>query len=107
MIVNINGCEIQLTEDQIQKIENHKRKLERASNSFHGTLILFGFRRIKGEKAYSHPNGWYAEVTVHNENWIDLWMVGNGLKTSSFLGGWIYSEPNEVAQELQRVLNRF
>jgi hypothetical protein len=85
--------------------------MPRLKNEFNKVLISNGFKRLnipeldnQGVIAYQHDmRGWYAEA-LDRGRYYDLWLVGHGLKQSStYPGGWIYSEPKELADELKRV----
>ena len=101
MYAFVEGIRISLTESQISIIEAEKRKREMCLNSFRKILLHFGFKETKESLADGSPSNqcwfenksynWYAEITIHNENWQSVWMVGKGLKQGPFPGGWIYN----------------
>jgi hypothetical protein len=108
MDVFVEGIRISLTESQISIVEAEKRKREKCLNSFINILIHFGFKETIGKGTPSSVRwfenkryNWYAELTIHNENWQSVWMVGKGLKQMSlFPGGWIYESPKEIENEI-------
>lgn len=112
MDVFVEGIRISLTESQISIIEEARRKRERDINSFRKILIHFGFKEIQeegtplNERLFENSKfNWYAELTIHNENWQSVWMTGKGLKkTHLFPGGWTYESPKEIENELLSVL---
>ena len=48
---------------------------------------------------------WYAEI-IDRGNYSDVWMVGDGLKSSTgFPGGWVYESPIEIETEVIKSLS--
>lgn len=97
-----DGIKITLTTAQIKTVEKERHRREKACSSFRRILRYFGFTQMRGDKsAFVHKRGWYAEIQWQS-NYYVVWLVGGGLKSSGFPGGWIYYEPKEVKEELER-----
>lgn len=94
----IDGIRITLTPDQEKTVMQAKAEREKSFKSFKSILIHFGFTKEKGLDGCYGIDKWWAEIS---ENGDHVWLVGKGLKTSAFPGGWIYWTPNELALELQ------
>lgn len=108
MTVFIKGVRIKLNDKQIAEVDKELKSRERCRISFVKMLRKFGFRNE--DKAFPNSFGnktfdWYAEI-IDRGNYSDVWMVGKELKSSGgFPGGWIYSEPKEIEDEIVRALD--
>ena len=107
MEIFVKGVKIKLTKEQIDLIEQNDAKIEKCRNSFVKMLKHFHFEQWKDDKDYfSNPTtGWVAEI-LDRGNYKEVWMIGDGLKTSSFPGGWIYSSPEQIEMEILRALEK-
>jgi len=105
MVTIVEGVRIELTKEQIAKVEKRRKQVQKSWLSFQNVLRHFGFRQLKDQKGCYSKGGWYAEI-IDRGVWHDVWMVGSGLKDSHlFPGGWIYSEPRELNEELNKALS--
>lgn len=102
MKVKIEGVMITLTESQISAIEKYKKLKLRSFKSFVKVLRFFRFKQDKeANNCFSRP-GIHAEI-IDYDGWHEVWMVGEGVKNSKlFPGGWQYSEPKELGEELHK-----
>lgn len=108
MNIIIEGVNIELTFEQISKIEAARKERALSKKSFVSILKHFGFKKLDTSNwtdktiiAFEHAqNNWYAEITNNN-----VWMVGKGLKDSGFPGGSYYFTINEVETALLQVLD--
>lgn len=107
MKVFVEGVEIELTKEQLAKVEKRRKQIESDFRSFKSVLRHFGFKQLKDQKDCFANDKWYAEIVNHG-NWHSVWMTGQGLKNSHlFPGGWTYFEPNEIRDELYNAAKDF
>jgi hypothetical protein len=107
MFTIIRGVRIELTPEQIKKIKQAENKLKRCRSSFEKMLRHLGFKQISDLPPghFEHKQqDWYAEI-YNRGCYNDVWMVGNGLKSSGFPGGWNYSSPQEIEEEILKALD--
>ena len=110
MNIMVEGISIELTSSQRAIIKKGKLKRATQCKGFVNTLKHFGFIHKKDVNIenqpiewFEHPvHNWYAEILDHT-NFKEVWMTGKYLKeSSSFPGGWIYSEATDLAEELTK-----
>lgn len=102
MKVKIEGVMITLTDNQILEIQRYRKRMERSARSFEKVLKFFKFKQDKEFTNTFSREGLYAEI-IDRGNYHDVWMVGEGVKESHlFPGGWIYSEPHQLSEELHK-----
>lgn len=110
--VYIDGVEIILTPEQVKKIDDHHKQLEknreRDRDDFKKVFRRYGFKRIPDlPECYQHPDrNWFAEI-IDRGGWQDVWMTGEGLKTGSFPGGWIYSDAEKLTEGILKGLENY
>lgn len=110
MTVIVEGVRIELTHEQIGKIEKERLKRKKCRNSFTKTLLHFGFKQCDSKDdtdfSFEHTSmNWFA---VFNEgSGGSVWMVGGGLKNSSsfWKDGCVYWTPDEISKEIIRALD--
>jgi len=99
--VYIDGVPIKLTRTQIKTIERAREERKKCGDSFKAMLEHFHFKEIKdvpGSFEHEYFN-WYAEISS-SDNHPEVWLTGSGLKSSSFPGGWIYSEVSDLEKAI-------
>lgn len=106
MKIIIEGCAIELTPAQIAVIDKEKKRREKCRGSFKRMLTKLGFMPCKDlPGSFQHKDKpWYAEIIDHG-HYSDCWVVGDGLKTSSFPGGWVYETPMDIEKEVVRAIS--
>jgi len=86
--------------------------MEKEFKTFTSVLKYCGFKKMD-TKGWLNPSsvcyenkekGWFADI-LDRGAYKEVWMVGNGLKSGSFPGGWIYGNPNNIFEELQSKLS--
>jgi|GEM_PF-1941384 len=115
MKTTVDGVTIELTREQIAKIQAVKSKRDAACKSFVSVLRHFGFTKCstKGWEqpnrvCYEHKeNGWFAEIfdLGSHSTFFDCWMAGPGLRNVGFPGGDVYGSPELVSEALTAALN--
>jgi hypothetical protein len=107
MYTIIRGVRIDLTSAQIKKIVAAENKLKKCEANFERLLKHFGFTQITDLPKGHFENkefDWYAEKrNMGNYNYY--WMVGKGLKSDSFPGGWNYFTPFEIKEEILKAID--
>ena len=106
MDVVIRGCRIELTPEQIKKIKQAEGRLKQCRASFERTLRHFGFKQISDLPPgnFEHKDqDWYAEIINHG-CWNSVWMVGKGLMSNNYPGGWNYSDVKDLQNEIVKAL---
>ena len=101
----IRGCRITLTPEQIKKIKQSDATLKKGLSSFERILKRFGFKQIADLPPghFEHiKNDWYAEISY--QDYHVVWMVGEGLKSGSFPGGWFYTCVEDLQNELLKAI---
>lgn len=89
-------------------IEN---RIKRDIREFEICLRKFGFKKIdtsdyqqKGCICYQNEKqGWFADFII-NKCFVEVWLVGNGLKCGGFPGGWNYGSAELITKELNKAL---
>lgn len=113
MTIYFEGIKIELTPEQISKIEKVRKQRHRYRNNFVQTLKLFGFKKMdtsdwldKTVLAYENElTEWYAEIWNHL-NYTEVWIVGKGLPHASCPpGGGVYGDPEAIQKVLAKALD--
>lgn len=108
MDITVKGVRIKLTEEQVKQIAIEEERRNKECKSFTSCLKYFGFKKVC-TKGWLNPNqncwnnedkGWWAEIHDYG-GFKEVWIVGKDLKeVSSFPGGYTYSSPEEIIEEL-------
>lgn len=88
-----------------------KSRIASDITQFKKVLNKYGFTKINTKDwlqsdtiAYEHKkHGWYAEI-LERSNWADLFIVGHGLRSSGFPGGWVYGSTLELEDDIKNAL---
>jgi hypothetical protein len=100
----VEGVIIELTEDQERYVKAKRKEKQKYWKNFKLMLLSFGFKKMKEFKnCYSlEKPSCFAEIQDRG-TYFSLWMIGEHFKsTDSIPGGWVYSDPKEAAEEIEK-----
>lgn len=105
MEVFVKGVKVTLTEEQTDFIKKELARIKKTKSGFRKVLENYGFKKTK-DGFIHHERNWYAEIQDYG-NFSQVWMVGTGLRCDEFHRfGSCYSEPEEIAAELDNVIQK-
>lgn len=75
----------------------------RETKAYARLLRKYGFKK-SGTTSFDHEkNSWHADI-LDMHNYVEVWLVGRGLKDGGFPGGWVYGDAKSIADELDKAL---
>ena len=104
MEVFVKGIKVTLTDEQTAFVKKELARIRKTKSGFRKVLESYGFKNTK--EGFIHPEqNWYADIQYAGK-FSQVWMVGDGLRCNGFPGGSSYSEPEEIASELDNALEK-
>ena len=87
----------------IQISDRVARIKQREIKAFASVLRKYGFKKSSPTIFDNEKRGWHADI-MDMHNYVEVWLVGKGLKCGGFPGGWCYGDPQAIANELDKAL---